>query len=945
MRIEQVRESLSALKQEAQSQATNRYDAVLYDIENIKGELEKVRSRLLPLLDLEKDAKRRQNRIDREHVPEEIAVERINGTADFQDVFIIDRLASLKNAVCRISLNGQGIGTGFQVAEGIIITNHHVIPDSNVASQLVAEFGYELDSTKQIRSAQTCKLRPDLLFCTSSIRPLPGDPTSGLDFSFVAIDTTAIPRFGERFSVAPLDGTLGKIVVGEQCITIQHPAGEPKKIVFKDISLLKFTDTHLIYESDTLPGSSGSMVVGLGTGEIIALHHAGVPKRDNEGNPLTKTGAVAFPGTPDEQIDWEGNEGVRVSCIIAALEKMQLPANMTDYRNQVLKRTNEQRNRSGQQASANAGLPAPVETNASKMTTPTPTILAPAAATPVQASAINMILLASYNSASVKAINAFLSQRYGSPVAIKLVTPLTARKGSDELFTFAASFGRNTSDEVAALLRFPYIKAAEADLPMALNTSFDNKTAAKGLDGTPVFESAVKEAIWEDEFSTWNEEDFWKRWKEHSAYVKGKSPDDFRRWNHFATGFDRLTEQDYDTLDRANIVIAQLDTGFTTHSKVVAGFDTDEDYDAIDNDNTARDELDRGILKFPAHGTRTGSLLIGRKPLLSGTHDGNFGMITPGNTKLIPYRIAKTVLLLNRQQELAKALDRAISGGVQVLTMSMGTAPTITTARLAKKAYDAGVIWCCAAGNEVKFVVAPAVFPGTIAVAASNPSDEPWSKSSEGKTVDITAPGEDVYVPIFTKDSNGNTGEDYAYGDGTSYATPHIAAAAALWLAKYKQELKDFAGWQRVEAFRQALRATARTKHNLPGGYGAGILDVYALLNDLQAKPGAGIKPNKLTYAYSNWNESAFLASLQGWTELFKTYWNVFHRGLGRLFGGESTLAEATGGDSLSSFAREQEALLFGRGDSLESTAVASPQDAMKRMQALNNLILQNANQ
>ena len=51
----------------------------------------------------------------------------------------------------------------------------------------------------------------------------------------------------------------------------------------------------------------------------------------------------------------------------------------------------------------------------------------------------------------------------------------------------------------------------------------------------------------------------------------------------------------------------------------------------------------------------------------------------------------------------------------------------------------------------------------------------------------------------------------YGPGDGTSYATVHVAAAAAVWLrlkgdllaARYPQP------WQRVEAFRERLQRTA----------------------------------------------------------------------------------------------------------------------------------------
>jgi hypothetical protein len=928
------------LKQEAQLQAIRRYIDRIDDIDKIRKDLEMVRQGLIPLIQLDTNSERIQSRIEREHAPLKVAVERINGTNDFQEAAIIDRLALLKQTVCRISLGGQGVGTGFLVAEGVILTNHHVIPDTNTAMQLQAEFDYELDLEKKLKPSQICKFRPDLLFYTSSITPQPNDPLSGLDFTFIAIETPV--DFDKQYPIAQLDGTYGKVVLGEQCITIQHPSGEPKKVVFKNISLLKFTDKHIIYESDTLPGSSGSMVIGLGTGEIIALHHAGVPRRDAYGNALTKTGSIAYAGTPDEQIDWEGNEGVRISCIIDAFEKATLPDHMRDRRNMVLEKTIAQR----------SGFP--INENTSPTSQHIKPITIMPTAIPATASAgnrtvssvpVSFIILIINDTVNISMVNAFLSNKYGTAIIIELIMPLTANEGESELFGFSAPVAGNTGDEIAGLLRFPHILAAEADEPMPFNTHDDVKTRGNGLDGTPAFESAIKEKIWEDEFSIWNEDDFKRLWEDKSAYVKGQQLENIRKWNHFATGFHKVEESDYALLEKANISIAQLDTGFTNHSKVSDGFDQDKDYDAVDNDDDAEDKLTRGVMKQPGHGTRTGSILIGVEPpnsLPPESHDGNLGLLRKSNIKIIPYRIAKTVILLDRQQELAKAVDRAISGGVQVMTMSMGTAPTITTARLAKKAYDAGVIWCCAAGNEVKFVVGPAVFPGTIAVAASNPLDAPWSKSSEGNTVDITAPGEDVYVPIFTKDTQGRVGEDFAYGDGTSYATPHVAAAAALWLAKYRSALQGIEGWRRVEAFRKAIRVTARTKHRLRKGYGAGILDVEALLNSDKANPNKELKIAELSYAYNNWNEHAFLASLQGWTELFKTYWKIAHRGMRRLLGWESVLFTDSGAP-LSDFARGQEAFLFGQRSGLESTASVTPEEAVRRLQILNQLILENA--
>jgi subtilisin family serine protease len=136
-----------------------------------------------------------------------------------------------------------------------------------------------------------------------------------------------------------------------------------------------------------------------------------------------------------------------------------------------------------------------------------------------------------------------------------------------------------------------------------------------------------------------------------------------------------------------------------------------------------------------------------------------------------------------------------------------------------------------AAGNDVGLVVYPARYAQTIAVAASNFDDQPWPKSSRGKTVDISAPGQDVWHaepdPAGVLDTAGS---------GTSYSTATLAGVAALWLAFHERtalQAQLAPGQMLQEAFRSVLKHTARIP---PGGwdqqhFGWGIVDAFEALN------------------------------------------------------------------------------------------------------------------
>ena len=938
----------------------DRNDKFLKDL----GNLEQMRSNYDSPMNLEDDEERKKMRLAREG-NFLFAVERIMDSIDYQEVYILDILFRLSKAVCRIKQNGRGIGTGFLVAENIIITNHHVISTEQEAENFSAEFEFEIGLPPQRELLPSCEFvcDPSIFFLTSVLDGDPSIPYSGLDFTLVGIKSkSANGKSIKDYTPIALDGNKGKIIKGENCVIIQHPEGKPKKVALKNSAFFSETTTRIIYETDTQPGSSGSMVVALGTGEVVALHHAGLPRTDDQNRILTKTGAIATNQTSEQDIAWIGNQGIKVSKIVEAIEAAVLPEHMEHGRNLLIRKTKKvSKELQAKDVMKNdemplAGAKPPKETKPSQPKENAAIISGVSSANAINETA-DFLLTAEYTEQNLNVLQSILIAKYGAQITLSLSMPAAAVYGEPELFFLQIPDCPNPQEVLATLRVTPGIINVEWDRPIQLNADrgFKKRSARRAAESNGMEESismeddngfVYAESFLEDDgFGTPNEKTILEKYTviQKSKYFKEVTNEADalanREWNWRATGFDKaLSAAGMVSPADAGIKMVQFDTGYSEHNKVWGGFNTDNDADFVGDDDTpndARDSETTGILKMPGHGTRTGSLLIGRKDVAI-PENGNPGLVEDnGKFKLTPYRIAKTVILINRQQELAAALDRAILQGFEIITMSMGLPPTLATARMAKLAYDKGIIWCSAAGNEVKFVIAPAVYPGTIAVAASNPMDKLWKGSSRGSSVDITAPGEDVYVPIVFKDAaDGNSiKEGFSYGNGTSYATPHVAAAAAYWLAKYKDELNKpaYAGWRKVEAFRKALKQTARKKHNLDGnGYGAGILDADALMKQ---KPQP---PADKDYAYNGWNEHAFFAKLQGIGEIGKTYWNELH---GWLFGKKRKTTESfvSVASALSEDDKLLEAALFGGGVSAtESGAQLSQEELNRRLTMLN---------
>ena len=313
-------------------------------------------------------------------------------------------------------------------------------------------------------------------------------------------------------------------------------------------------------------------------------------------------------------------------------------------------------------------------------------------------------------------------------------------------------------------------------------------------------------------------------------------------------------------IDWEGIQVGQIDTGYTEHpclgwkngaSSVVntrddRNFFYEEMYGEDDRNAWGNRDpysaLDPYTGSAAGHGTRTGSVLAGFDESVSARVNPDGGPKLGGyygaapKVPYIPIRLYNSVTIDRAAEALGDALEYLVKEvRVQVITLSMGAAPLgglpKKTRDMIDLAYDRGVIFCCAAGNYVRFVATPAVAPRTIAVGGSAPNDRPWVHSCFGRAVDLCAPAWPV-----RRASTTNAG-DYVYGPGggTSYATPQVAGTAALWLVKHREKLDETypKPWMRVAAFREIVRNTAVP----PSGwdtnrYGKGILDAAKVLDE-----------------------------------------------------------------------------------------------------------------
>ncbi|GAB5415995.1 MAG: hypothetical protein Crog4KO_07760 [Crocinitomicaceae bacterium] len=199
-------------------------------------------------------------------------------------------------------------------------------------------------------------------------------------------------------------------------------------------------------------------------------------------------------------------------------------------------------------------------------------------------------------------------------------------------------------------------------------------------------------------------------------------------------------------------------------------------YDVSDNDGDPNPPAAAGSGSVFTHGTHCAG--IASASTNNGTGIASLGF----NTSIIPVKCAPNSSA-SEGAAIPNAYDGvyyAIQADADIISMSFGSsAPSLTGESLMSAANQVGIVLIAAAGNSATDAPHyPAAFQYVISVGATNSSDMITWFSNYGSTIDVMAPGANMYSTL-----SGN-GDEYGTKSGTSMACPLVAGLAGLVLAQ-----------------------------------------------------------------------------------------------------------------------------------------------------------------
>ncbi|MGQ0796816.1 MAG: S8 family serine peptidase [Methanobacteriota archaeon] len=186
----------------------------------------------------------------------------------------------------------------------------------------------------------------------------------------------------------------------------------------------------------------------------------------------------------------------------------------------------------------------------------------------------------------------------------------------------------------------------------------------------------------------------------------------------------------------AGAKVAVLDTGFDMdHPDLAPNLLLDKAFDFL--------EMDTDVSDIPGPVTGHGTLTAGNIAAL----DNSIGTVgVAPEAKVLPYRVCNAALNACASSWIIGGIDRAITDGADVISMSFGgPAASIGERIVIRRAFLAGIVLVASSGNAGRPPVNnPAALPEVIAVGAVNVNNVLAGFSSFGHDQELVGPGVDV---------------------------------------------------------------------------------------------------------------------------------------------------------------------------------------------------------
>ncbi|MFG3341978.1 S8 family serine peptidase [Glycomyces sp. NPDC048151] len=295
-------------------------------------------------------------------------------------------------------------------------------------------------------------------------------------------------------------------------------------------------------------------------------------------------------------------------------------------------------------------------------------------------------------------------------------------------------------------------------------------------------------------------------------------------WARTFIGLDQAQQYNRGTFETGSkegdpVTIAVIDSGVDARREDVFGSRLLPGYDWWDANSKGQcDSATDG------HGTAVAAIAAGNR---LGSNDDFVGVAPEAN--ILPIRLFAGGDGGDDQKSrvVAKGIRDAVDHGADVINVSSVMVETTELADAVAYATSKNVVIVAASGNDTKHMdddkiepdkrtFYPANYPEVIAVGAHNPAGNWYEESNFGANLDLLAPGQDLPYPF--------AAGEWREGNGTSFAAPFVAGAAALLKGQYGAEATP--AW-----IQQRLQQTAIHPPNEFNMYqGHGILNVASAL-------------------------------------------------------------------------------------------------------------------